>query len=150
MQRHHTGSGRRTVIPTTWGLDHAATAAGTMNATVSLRAPGTTPVWNDTDKRTEVADNTPFATGIAATVRAVGGSGTQDVVEEQLVIAGYMVSMDRRATGVDSVVVNSEQNTLIDVTACDDPLLVGKTLTAQDIIRSSVRFTRDVLCQFND
>lgn len=128
-------------------------AVDTMPDRVSLRAPGGVSGWNEIDKRTDVTPNAPFATGVPARVQIRGRSAGAEltVADDVVPEADYLVSLPLTGTtGVDSIVVNGEQNTLIDVTASPDPLLVGKTLRVVDVVRGSHRFERTLLCTLND
>lgn len=134
------------VIPAGWETSHGTVAAATMTATVNLRKPGGTKTWNTTTRRTEYTGASPYATAQPAriqaqTVRTVR-SGQEEVAEETLQIAGYLVAiaLDQEPAAGD----------LVDVTASSDPLLTGRTLRIHDVVRGSLRFERDLLCTLAD
>lgn len=128
-------------------------AAGTFPDVVSLRVPGGTPGWSEASHRTEVIPFAPFATNVPARIQPIGGAAGNEpeVADDQVTVAGYRVSLPLTGVdGVDEIVVDGEQNTLIDVTASPDPLLIGKTIRVVDIVRGSHRFERTLLCTLND
>lgn len=128
-------------------------AASTFPDVVSLRVPGGSgTAWNDTTHRTEVTPFAPFASGVAARIQPIGGAAGNEpaVADDQVTVAGYRVSLPLTADGVDELVVDGEQNTLIDVTDSPDPLLIGKTLRVTDLVRGSHRFERVLFCTLND
>lgn len=129
-------------------------ATGTMPDRVSLRVPGGTgPTWNESTHRSEVIPFAPFAVDVPARVQARSRApGSELLVADDLVPdAHYLVSLPMTGTtGVDSIVVDGENDTLIDVTASPDPLLVGKTLRTVAIVLGSHRFERVLLCTLNE
>ena len=140
------------VIPDSWGASHAPVVEGWLTATVSLRAPGGTSVWDEGLGRTVVTPNAPFATEVPARIRPIGAGGGpgQEAVDIKVQVAGYLVSLPLEADGVDEVVVDGESNTLVDVTASEDALLTGTSLRVEDIERASLRFERTLLCVLNN
>ena len=154
--RSQRGYGRpgTAVIPPDWNTSHGQAAAGTMTATVALRAPGGTPSWVDDPEggHTEVVPFPPFAEDVPARITPIGAGGGpgQEAVDIQVQVAGYMVGLPIDAAGVDAIVVDGESNTLVDVITSDDPLLTGKSLRVEDIERSSLRFERTLLCVLNN
>jgi hypothetical protein len=138
------------VIPPRWGALHAQAAAGTRtDATVDVRVPGTTPRWNNDRKRTEATDATPFATKVPARILALTAStntSTQDAADDTVRVIGYRISVPLGKANDARLL----PGVLVDVVSCSDPLLVGRTLRVEDVVRGSHRFERDLLCTLND
>lgn len=138
------------VIPPDWETSHAQVMTGTFPDLVSLRAPGGTPAWNPGNHRTEVTANTPFATRVPARIHAIGADAQNTAADDVVRVAGYDVWLPLDGDGVDAIVVDGEQDTLIDVTSSQDPMLTGKTLQVTGVIRGTSRFERHLLATLND
>jgi hypothetical protein len=143
MLRHHTGSGRRRVIPTDWSAHHRPVLATTRTATVTLRAPGgTAGVF---DPVTGTSSNTPFAAYYTGTARIQVVS----VFGHDVLAAEQEVSTLRYAVTLDSVVSGVALGHLVRVTAVDDNGdvdLVGRDLTVEGILRGSLHWERRLIC----
>lgn len=143
MLRHHTGSGRRAVIPADWSGHHRGVLDGTRTATVALRPPGGTP--GVFDPATGTKPNTPFPTYYTGTARIqVLDAGEQDrvVAEQQVSTLGYAVTLDHEVSGI-------ELGHLVRITEVDDngdATLVGRDLTVESIERGSLHWERRLLC----
>lgn len=135
------------VIPAGWQEAHGHVAAETMTATVSLRHPGAVKTYED--RATTYVPLTAYATDQAARIHAMQSraiaAGTEQA-EETLQVAGYLISLEY-SRNLDSEPATGD---LVDVTACPDPLLVGRTLKVADVVRGSLRFSRDLFCTLVD
>jgi hypothetical protein len=149
VRRHHTGSGRRAVIPTDWAAHHTGVAEGFMDkATINLHGPGSAPAWNETTKRTESPPGAAIAAGVPARIQALTEISVpaNDVADEQIRIIGYRISVPA-ATSPAALV----PGVLVDVVTCaGDPLLAGRSMTVTDVVRGTHRFERDLVCDLND
>lgn len=143
MQRHHVGSGRRTVIPADWSAHHRGLLAGTRTATVTLRRPGGTP--GAFDPNTGTSTSTPFAayyTGPARIQVLPSNDQVRMAGEQESSTLGYQVTLDHEVIGV-------QLDDLLTVTAVDDngdDELVDRELTVQSIERGSLHWERRLLC----
>lgn len=143
MRRHHTGSGRRSVIPTDWAAAHQPVAEGTMLGRVSLREPGTQQVWSDAEDQNVAVPKTPYATAVPARVQALAGQARViQLADDTEVMADYLVTVPAAR-----VVAGGH---LVDVTTADDPDLVGRTLRVEKAVRGTERFERDLFCTLDD
>ena len=132
------------VIPADWETSHAPVAESTMTATVDLRKPGSTTSFNEGTGQTEYVPLAPYATAQPARVQAYRETAidrTRDVADETVRVAGYLVTLPLAS--------NPSAGDLVDVTACTDPQLAGRTLLVVDTVRGSLRFERDVFCTIN-
>lgn len=146
MQRHHTGSGRRTVITPDWSAHHRPILDGTRTATVALRRPGGTP--GAFDPATGTYPSTPFPayyTGPARVQVLPANDQVRLLAEQQVSTLGYQVTLDYEVAGV-------QLDDLLAVTAVDDngdDDLVGRDLTVESIERGSLHWERRLLCTDN-
>lgn len=147
MQRHHTGSGRRTVIPEGWSAHHRPALASTHSATVELRHAGGTPGTFDreTGKWTGGTSITPYFTG-PARVQILPGAEQEAIAGEQEVTTlGYAVMLGH-------ALAEMQLTDLAKVTAVDsngDTWLVGRELTVTSIESGSLHWERRLLCTDN-
>lgn len=137
------------MIPERWQQTHGTVFAKTMTATVNLRKPGGTKTFNNTTRRTEYTGATPYATDQAARIQAQTSRAVQPVeeqAEETLQVAGYLVTLtfDRDPAAEPAT------GDLVDVIDSADPLLTGRTLKINDVMRGSLRFERDIYCTLVD
>lgn len=133
------------VIPADWQASHAAVAVGTMTATVSLRKPGTTSVFNEDTGQTEYTPLPAYTTGQPARIQAYRATAidrAKDVADETLRVTGYLVTLPWA--------VSVDEGDLVDVSSCTDPELAGRSLLVIDLVRGSLRFERDVFCTINN
>lgn len=146
MQRHHTGSGRRRVIPADWSAHHRPILTSTRGATVALRRPGgiTGPLDAETGTY-PVTPNTAYYTGPARIQILPVGERTQMAGDQEITTAAYAVMLDHQ--------VNASQLTdLVTVTAVDDngdAWMVGRELTVESIESGSLHWERRLLCTDN-
>lgn len=143
MRRHHAGSGRRQVIPADWAAAHRPVAEGTMRGRVALRVAGTRQVWSDADDQNIAVPLAPYATDVPARVQALAGQARViQLADDTEVIADYLVVIPAAR-----VVAGGH---LVDVTACDDPDLLGRTLRVEKAVRGTELFERDLFCTLDD
>lgn len=146
MRRHHTGSGRRSVIPTDWSAHHRPAANSTHTATVQLRRPGG--VQGEFDRVTGTTPVTPYPPYYEGAARIqLLPSETQEVeaAEQEVSLARYAVMLDAAVTGF-------ALEDLCQVTAVDDngdAWLVGRELTVYAFESGSLHWERRLLCRDN-
>ena len=141
MQRHHTGSGRATVIPPDWAAHHRLAALGTMTATVEIRhvsAPGA--LNRETGKRTSEAQAAHY-TGGARLQALPAVSGERESGEQQLTVAGYLVTVELNASAASKV---GDIIKVTDVDSNGDPALVGRELRVTGEGPGSLAWERDL------
>jgi hypothetical protein len=147
MQRHHTGSGRRRVIPKDWGRDHAPVVATSRNAVGSLRhaSPADTnpdDSWATSDQSTHVTPGATYASNVPARIQSLithRSDTDRDVAEEILTSASYLVTID-----IDWPV---REGDLYAVDQCDgDTTLQTRLLRIEHVVRGTERFERDLFC----
>lgn len=143
MLRHHTGTGRRRVIPRDWSEHHRPVLDTTRDATVTLaRAGGTQGTFDPVSGTWGNTPATPYYTG---TARIQAFSGNEQIVlagEQTVSTLGYAVSLDHAVGGV-------ELGDVLTVTTIDDngdAELVGRSLTVAAIVRGSLHWERRLLC----
>lgn len=143
MRRHHTGSGRRSVIPADWETSHRVVVEGTLRGRVSLREPGTKQVWSPEKDQNIAVQNTPYAVDVPARVLALSGQArVVQLADDNEVIADYLVVVPA------SYIVAGGH--LVDVTDSTDPDLTGRTLRVEKVARGTERFERDLFCTVDD
>lgn len=147
MNRHHTGSGRRAVIPADWATHHQPVVEKTMlDATVTLRDPAavTGPAgWNDATEQVTKTTAGPYWTG-GARIQVLNQQGRQPVAaDDPETAAGYLVVVP---AAVGSVL----EGHLVKVTKSDDPLLTDRTMRVVMVARGSHRWERDLFCELTD
>lgn len=133
------------VIPADWQESHAPVAQGTMTATVSLRKPGSTTVFDEATGQTEYTPLTPYATAQPARIQAYRATAidrAKDVADETVRVTGYLVSVPWDNA--------PDEGDIVDVTASKDGDLAGRSLVVIDVVRGSLRFTRDLFCTLHD
>jgi hypothetical protein len=146
MQRHHTGSGRRTVIPADWSAHHRPVLAGTRGATVTLRRQGGT--QGEFDDETGTYPNVPHAPYFTGPARIQLPSSEEQVRlagEQEVSTIGYAVMLDHAVTGV-------QLDDLVTVTGVDDngdEWLVGREFSVESIESGSLHWERRLLCSHN-
>lgn len=146
MLRHHTGSGRREVIPDDWSAHHRQLLAGTRGATVTLRHQGGTQgAFNKTTGKYDYTPSAAYFTG-PARVQVLPGAEQERVAGEQEVSTlGYAVMLDH-------AVDDMQLADLVTVTAIDDngdAWLVGRQLTVTAMESGSLHWERRLLCTDN-
>lgn len=146
MQRHHIGSGRRSVIPPGWAVHHRPVAAGAMTASIAIRPPGGIPGEFDetTGRRGPTVPLPAHYTG-PARIQSQPVFGTREAVSggQEISTLTYLVAIELE--GADGCKVGD----LVKVTAVDDngdPTLVDRTLTVAGVARGSLSWERDLLC----
>jgi hypothetical protein len=148
MRHHHLGSGRRTVVHPDWETSQATVVAGFMTqATITLRKPGATTIYDDNLGRTVSTPFPPFALNVPANITPImGGGAASGVVEEQVYVLGYRVSVARALA---PTTTQLDEGIQIYVVSCSDPLLVGVTMHVTEIVRGAHRFQRDLIADIN-
>jgi hypothetical protein len=143
MRRHHTGSGRRQVIPNDWASHHETVVLGTLRGLVDLREPGTLQTWNPATEQNDVTPKAAYATDVPARVLALSGQARiLQLADDTEVIADYLVVIP-----AEHVVAGGH---LIDVTDSEDPALNGRTLRVEKAAMGTERFERDLFCTLDD
>lgn len=144
MRRHHTGSGRRQVIPADWEASHRVVAEGTMRGRVSLRKPGSSgEEWSDELEQNVATPHPPYASDVPARILALSGQArVVQLADDDEVIADYLVAIPAGQV--------AETGHLVDVTATGDPDLTGRTLRVEKVVRGTERFERDLYCTLDD
>jgi hypothetical protein len=144
VRRHHTGSGRRQVIPADWEVSHRVVAGGTHRGRISLRIPGTTQAWSDADQEMKTTPIEPYATGVPARVLELNGEAKViRTGEDTEVVVDFLVAV---AADRDDVAAGH----LVTVTVATDGLLVGTTLKVDHVGRGTERFERSLYCTHVD
>lgn len=135
MRRHHTGSGRRHVIPATWSDDHAGILTDTYEATITIRNPqADTRTFNDSTGVTDTVASATAYTGPASLV-LVSDPQLLQVVDQPDYTTLFQVLLPEPTTGIgDGYVVH--------VNDSPDPMLDGKDLTIHGVLRGDRRFAR--------
>lgn len=143
MQRHHTGSGRRAVIPPDWSAHHRQVVDETHTATVTLRRPGGTRGAFDRASGTyPMTPNAVYFTGPARIQVLADTAQVALVAEQESSSLRYAVMLDHAASGI-------QLDDLCTVTAVDDngdASLVGRDLTVESIARGSLHWERRLIC----
>jgi hypothetical protein len=133
------------VIPTGWSAHHAPTAAGGMNATVTIGNTRTGTDYDpDTDETTETW-STEYDTG-PARVQALNQAEQVDAAGQQVTGRAYLVQLDMNHAGADEIAPGARA--VVDA-AVNDAQLVGQVLWVVDVQLGSERFTRDLVCSDN-
>jgi hypothetical protein len=146
VRRHHTGSGRRSVIPADWSAHHRPAANSTHTATVQLRHAGGT--RGEFDRETGTYAFTPHAPYYSGPARIqLLPAETQEVeaAEQQVSLTRYGVMLDAEVTGF-------ALEDLCKITAVDDngdPWLVGREITVYAAEGGSLHWERRLLCRDN-
>lgn len=144
MKRHHTGSGRRQVIPDDWTSHHTTVVLGMLRGLVSIREPGSDgETWSDEKEQMVAVPKTPYATAVAARVLALSGQArVLQLADDTEVVADYLVVIP-----ADQVVAGGH---LVEVTDSEDPSLNGRTLRVEKVAMGTERFARDLFCTLDD
>lgn len=151
MLRHHTGSGRRRVIPADWSAHHRQVLDTTRTATVTLRRPGGTAGTFDRDLGEWVGGsaNAPYY-GAGATepnariqvMPTVGSDQVRELVEQDVSTLAYSVLLDDAVDGV-------QLKDVLTVTGMDDngdQALIGQDLVVASIESGSLHWERKLVC----
>lgn len=142
MERHHTGSGRRTVIPADWSAHHRGAVLGTMTATVEIRHVGSSGAIDpETGKRTSTALDAHYTGGARVQAQPAMGSERESAAQ-QVTIAGYLVTVELEASEACKV------GDVLKVTAVDDngdPALVGRQFRVDAVTYGSLAWERDLI-----
>lgn len=141
---HAQGRPGTAVIPADWAATHAVPAQKTMvGATASLRKPGTVQDWSDDLEQMVAVPKTPYAVDQPCRALALSQVATEAVTaEDPETVADYLIV-------VPAALAPAEKD-LITITCPTDPLLDGRVLEIQQVIRGSVRWERDLFCNLVD
>lgn len=143
MRRHHTGSGRRAVIPAGWSAHHRPAANSTHTATVQLRhAGGTTGEFDRVTGAAPFTPHAPYYVGAARIQLLPAETQEVEAAEQQVSLARYAVMLDSNVTGF-------ALDDLCKVTSVDDngdAWLVGRVLTVYAFESGSLHWERRLLC----
>lgn len=145
MLRHHTGSGRRSVIPADWSAHHRGVVRQTWTGGCTIHHPGQAPASGTLDP--ESGEYPPAAAAAAhftgaCRVQVQLTTGQSESAGEQVTVAGYLVVVDQSADAVkvDDVV------TITRVDDNGDPTLFGRRLTVTGVARGTLTWERDLTC----
>lgn len=145
MPRPRRAQGRpgTTVIPTSWGADHAPVVARAANATVRIHAPASSsakPVLR-ADYTVEPAPAAaPLYDGRARIQMLNGQELAQLVGDQEQVTSGYLVVIDRDAADI-------PLHSTVQVTSSTDPRLGGdRRFIVRRVASGTERFERDLWC----
>jgi hypothetical protein len=136
VNRHHTGSGRRSVFPDDWQSAHAGVVAATFASTISIGDPNT-PAAKTFDDSTGLTGITPGAavyTG-SASIAMVSDPRVLEVVDQPEGTSLYQVELPFE-------VGNIKHGYVVRVTASPDPALVGADLVVDGSQLGDRRFSR--------
>lgn len=134
-------------IPPGWQAGHAPVVTrALMNAAVTIGPAGGTTDWNEGAGQTETAAAAPVYSGAAAIMAVSDSARILTVVDDPTSTRVYDVTLSLDAAGVDLI----ESEHVIRVTASDDAMLTGKTLSISGIERGTERFSRVLLAVLND
>jgi hypothetical protein len=134
------------VIPPDWQTAHGSVVTRSLRATVTIGPAGGAAAWSEGAGRTETAAAAAVYTGAAALMPVSDTARVLAVVDDPTSTRVYDVTLPLGGTGVDLV----QADHVITVTASDDSMLTGKTLTVSAIERGSERFSRVLLAVLND
>lgn len=142
MLRHHTGSGRRTAIPADWAANHAPVAAGTRNATGTIRRPTTDDGsgWDPATRTTTPATSTAYAAHCTARIQSLvthRSDAARIVAEDVVITASYLLVVDHD--------IDPLEGDEFTVETCPGDLpLVGRILRVEHVVRGTDRMERDL------
>lgn len=141
VKRHHTGSGRRAVIPKAWEPTHATVVEGALRGRVSIRRSGFSgEEWSDAEDAYVGVPLAPYATNVPARVQRLSAQ-TRDVI-----------AADDDETIVDHLVVipwdmaEVETGHLVTITETTDDQLRDVVLRVHTVGLGTERFERDLFC----
>src|SRR5690349_14984606 len=139
MQRHHTGSGRRRVIPADWAAHHRPAVEDTLTATCAITHAATSGTRGAFDKATGTYADDPSPadahyTGPCSVVGLTHSPSEQIAADEDVAIVQYLVEVavataPETRVGDTVAVSNAGPN--------GDPSLVGRDLVVQDFTRGT-------------
>lgn len=143
MQRHHTGSGRRRVIPLDWSAHHRGILDDTRDATVTLRRPGGTGgTFNRTTGQYDgQTPNVAYYTGLARIQVLPAIQQETQAAEQELSTLAYAVMLD-------DAIGSIQLDDLVKVTAMDDngdAALVGAELQVSAVEGGSLHWERRLI-----
>lgn len=148
MRRHHTGSGRRTVVPAGWAAHHRVVtdqAVADANCTVTIGpAAGGAPAFDPALGYSVAPAGVPVYAGPASIMAVSASDRRQTVAEDEVASLLYDVTL----LGDASAAISTDH--VIKVTASDDGLLAGRTLQVSEIERGTRRFSRTLLATLTD
>lgn len=131
------------VIPAAWQAIGATVFADTFDCTVKVGPAGGAPAWNEATGQTETPMANPIYDGPASISVAANSTATVDVADDQIPLVRYLVELP-----VDTAAITDEHFVL--VVASPDPMLTGRRLDINAVVRGSRRFTRLLLCGLPD
>lgn len=135
MRRHHTGSGRRHVIPLDWSGNHAGILTDTYESSITIVNPqASSSTFNSSTGVTDTVAGTALYTGLASLV-LVSDPQLIQVVEQAAPTTLFQVLLPYEvATVLTGYIVH--------VVDSPDPLLDGKDLNIVGTFRGDRRFAR--------
>ena len=108
----------------------------------TLRQPGTDQAW-DTDRADGPVPKTPYAVDQPCRVQALARRpATSQRADDTETVADYLVVVPAE--------LDPAEQDLVAVTGTDDPLLDGRRLEVQQVVRGSIRLERDLFCTLID
>lgn len=145
MPRPTRAQGRPTtsVVPPTWGRDHAGVTAQARNAAVTLRRPDTT-TWDEAARATIPVPGATYAVAVTATIQALTSNAADPITgEEQVTAPAYIVAVDSALAPLDG--------DEIDVVIClGDEALEGRTFRIDRVGYGTDRAERDLYATLTD
>jgi hypothetical protein len=143
MPRPRRAQGRpgTTVIPQTWGADHAPVVDRAANATVTIHVPSeeTAPVLAP-DYTVTVSDAASLHTGRARIQMLNGQELAQLIGDQEQITAGYLVVIAYDAPEIPLL-------SIVQITSSTDPRLGGdRRLIVRRVGSGTERFERDLWC----
>lgn len=138
MQRHHTGSGRRSVIHPDWAQAPAGIVADTLDAEVRIGpATGGPGVWSHELQEVVAAAGTPVYDGPAQLTPVTDRDRPLVSADDPVTVRSYEIKLPVATAGL-------KVGHLVQVDVCDDPMLTGARLTVDAVERGSRRFSRTI------
>lgn len=128
------------VIPAGWAEHHRPTANGTMTATIEWFHRGQPEPYELPEGWTGPE---PFHTS-PCRVQELNASGRAVPTEQPVFERDYLVSIP--IDGAPEIRAGEQDGDYGKVTACDDPLLIGRILNVTDVQHGSLMFERDIVC----
>lgn len=126
------------IIPAGWSAHHAEAAQGFMTAECRIHDADTVGAWPD---YAPVPGREHYA-GICS-AQALGTGDDSTVVSATVTTRTYMVSIPLPGPPLHA----GENAPFVTITKCeDDPNLVGRTMSIEDIQHGSTNWTRDLIC----
>jgi hypothetical protein len=141
---HAQGRPGTPVIPTDWAATHQVPAQKTMvGATATLRNPGTVQAWSVPLEQMVAVPKTPYAVDQPCRALALSQQAKEVVAaDDPETVADYLI--------VVPAALEPAEKDLVTIACPSDPLLDGRVLEVQQVVRGSIRWERDLMCNLVD